>query len=75
MGTSLAGKAVSVTNAFVDGDGLMRGSSMATICGGAPSGGTCVVPGTNNTNHLWVFTQNQANSTGESHSFYVTVIG
>jgi hypothetical protein len=75
MGANVAGSAISATNAYLDDDGGLRGSSMATICGGAPLGGTCTLPGTNNTNHVWVFTQNQANTAGENHAFYVSVIG
>jgi hypothetical protein len=75
MGSSVAGSAISATNAFTDGDGGFKGGIIATICGGLPYGGTCGLAGTNNTNHVWVFTQNTGNTGGENHAFYVTVIG
>lgn len=75
MGADVAGKAISATNAYTDADGGFKGGIIATICGGAPYGGTCVLPGTNNTRHVWVFTQNTANTGGENHAFYVTVVG
>ncbi len=75
FGTSVAGSAISATNAYLDADSAFRGALMATICGGLPNGGTCGVAGTNNTNHVWVFTQNPANTGGANHAFYVSVIG
>jgi hypothetical protein len=75
MGASVAGSSISATNAYTDDDGGFKGSVMATICGGAPLGGTCGAAGTNNTSHVWVFTQNPANTAGENHAFYVSVIG
>ncbi len=75
MGSSVSGSAISATNAYTDADSGFRGSLMATICGGAPLGGTCTAAGTNNTNHIWVFTQNSANTAGANHAFYVSIIG
>lgn len=75
MGTNVSGSAISATNAYTDTDSGFRGALMATICGGPAFGGTCGVAGTNNTNHVWVFTQNSANTGGENHAFYVSVIG
>jgi hypothetical protein len=75
MGENVAGKSISATNAYLDGDGGFKGGIIATVCGGLPYGGTCTVAGTNTTNHVWVFTQNTANTAGENHAFYVAVIG
>ncbi|HCB06629.1 MAG TPA: hypothetical protein PLZ93_06075 [Nocardioides sp.] len=76
MGEDVAGAAISATNAYTDADGGFKGGIIATICGGAPYGGTCSGGGNvNNTNHVWVFTENTASNAGENHAFYVTVIG
>ncbi len=75
MGSSISGSAISATNAYTNVDNGVRGSLMATICGGPPLGANCGAAGTNDANHLWVYTQNSANTTGENHAFYVSVIG
>ena len=75
MGATVAGSALSVTNAFLDTGSTLRGNAQASICGGAPYGATCIVPGTNTPNIVWVTTRNAANSSFESHAFYVSVIG
>ena len=75
MGATVAGSALSVTNAFLDTDSTTRGNAQASICGGAPYGATCIVPGTNTPNIIWVTTRNAANTNFESHAFYVSVIG
>jgi hypothetical protein len=74
MGSSVAGSAISVTNAHTDADPAPRGAPYGSICGGGTYGSTCVVPGTNNSNHVWVATTSTANAL-EDHAFYVTVIG
>jgi hypothetical protein len=75
MGSPVAGSALSVTSAYTDTDNGTRGNVTTTICGGAPAGATCALPGTNTTSHVWVFTRNAANSAGENHAFYVSVVG
>ncbi len=75
MGSSVAGSAISATNAYTDADGGFKGGIVATICGGLPYGGTCGVAGTNNTSHIWVLTETQASTGPENHAFYVSVIG
>lgn len=75
MGTDVNGKAIQATPAYVDGtDEGFKGSLIATICGGASQyHATCTLEGTNDTHHVWVFTENQANTGGENHAFYVSV--
>jgi hypothetical protein len=75
MGADVNGKAVQATAAYVDGtDEGFRGSLIATICGGTSQyHATCTESGTDDTHHVWVFTENQANTEGASHAFYVSV--
>jgi hypothetical protein len=75
MGVDVNGKAIQATPAYIDGtDEGLKGSLMATICGGSSQyHATCTETGTNDTHHVWVFTQNAANTTGENHAFYVSV--
>jgi hypothetical protein len=40
---------------------------------GAPGAVTCVVNGTNNTDHLFVDTPNPSNTVGADHAFYITL--
>lgn len=75
MGSDVAGKALSATNAYLDGDAGYRGALIATVCGGLPYGGECLGGGPNTSDHVWVFTQNSANNLGEKHAFYVSVVG
>jgi hypothetical protein len=75
MGTDVNGKVIEATGAYVDGtDEGFHGSLMATICGGSSQyHATCAASGTNDTHHVWIFTENQANTAGENHAFYVAV--
>jgi hypothetical protein len=73
MGADVNGKVIQVTNAYTNDDTGYKGSVMAMICGGGQYAGTCGSPGTNDTRHVWVFTQDAANMVGENHAFYVAV--
>ena len=73
MGADVNGKVIQATNAYTDDDAGFKGSLIALICGGGQYAGTCSAAGTNNTNHVWVFTQTPANTGGENHAFYVAV--
>jgi hypothetical protein len=73
MGADVDGKVIQATNAYTDDDAGLKGSLIAVICGGGQYAGGCGAPGTNDTRHVWVFTQNQANTAGENHAFYVAV--
>lgn len=73
MGQDVSGEVIEATAAYTDADNGFKGPIMATICGGAPYGGTCTAAGTNDTHHVWVFTENQGGTGGENHAFYVAV--
>jgi hypothetical protein len=73
MGADVNDKVIQATNAYTNDDGLFKGSLMAVICGGGQYAGDCTLAGTNDTRHVWVYTQNPANTGGENHAFYVAV--
>jgi hypothetical protein len=73
MGADVNDKVIQATNAYTNDDENFKGSLMAVICGGGQYAGDCTFPGTNDTRHVWVFTQNAANTAGENHAFYVAV--
>src|SRR5262249_6051395 len=74
MGADVNGKVIEATNAYIDATDIgFRGGLIATICGGASQyHATCTAPGTNDTRHAWVFTENTKNE-GENHAVYVAV--
>jgi Collagen triple helix repeat (20 copies) len=74
MGADVNGKVIEATPAYTDADGGFRGPLIATICGGSSQyHATCTASGTDDTHHVWVFTENSAGTTGENHAFYVAV--
>jgi len=70
FGASVAGKAISATNAYRDTDGSFRGAPLATLCGGGGEGSTCSV--SNNNSTVFVGTDNLAGA-NEDHAFYIAV--
>jgi hypothetical protein len=73
MGQDVNGEVVEATVAYLDDDDNFIGPIEAAICGGAPYGATCSASGTNDTHHVWVFTENPGGTVGADHGFYVAV--
>lgn len=74
MGADVNGDVIEATPAYTDADGGFRGPLIATICGGSSQyAATCTASGTDDTHHVWVFTENSAGTAGENHAFYVAV--
>ncbi len=67
------GKAITVSLSNVDQ--AYDGTPQAVPCGGGTGSATCTPAGTNDANHLFVFTSSPTNSgAGVNHAFYITVI-
>ena len=73
VGSPARGRVLLATPAFAGGDTGARGSISVSPCGGPPEGIDC--PTGNDSNHVWLFTYNTANTTPEDHSFYLAVLG
>ena len=72
FGSNMAGKAIQATTVFRDADDGTGSSPLVALCGGPPLGATCSEPGTNNQNHVFVFTSDAAGN-DDPQAFYVTV--
>lgn len=77
FGEALTGKGISATVRYDGTGGLNDGEITTSVCGGAflapeTDATFCVPAGTNNANHLWVFTSNSA-GTEAARDFYVAV--
>jgi hypothetical protein len=72
FGSNMAGKAIQATTVFRDTDDGTGTSALVALCGGPPLGATCVEPGTDNQNHVFVFTSD-AGGNDDPQAFYVTV--
>lgn len=74
MGTDVAHDVVLAGRAYTGDDTSLSGSVMSTICGGtgSPYNGVCSFG--NDTHHVWVYTQNAANTGGENHAYWVAVL-
>jgi hypothetical protein len=76
FGSSVANTAIVATMLWGVG-GAQNGEITAAPCGGvgaAPGSVLCVIPGTNDTSHVYVETANSAGSQ-EARGFYVAVVG
>jgi hypothetical protein len=71
FGTPTTGKAITVS--LSDIDQAFGGTPLATPCGGGTGATTCFATGTNDANHVFVFTSNATNDGGLPHAFYITV--
>jgi hypothetical protein len=71
FGAPTTGKAITVS--LSDIDQAFGGTALATPCGGGTGGVTCDATGTNDANHVFVFTSNEANTDGLPHAFYITI--
>ena len=73
FGSSVAGRALIVSGAYLLSDGGARGAPIAEICGGGTDLATCGPAGTDNTSHAFVRTFNTT-GTGTNHAFYITAV-
>jgi hypothetical protein len=77
FGSAVNGHAIVVTSASRDADNGTRGTAYATVCGagtGTPPPDTSTCSLNNNTSTVFVTTLNPANTTAQSHAFYIAVL-
>jgi hypothetical protein len=78
FGSSVANQAIFATVNYELAGIEAQGQVTAAPCGGAagnPGGTVCTVAGTNNTNHVFVYTTQSDGTTGIDEGFYVAVLG
>jgi hypothetical protein len=72
FGSNMAHKAIQVTIACLGLSCANGANAVAWLCGGTPLGATCPEPGTDDQNHVAVFTSD-ADGVDHDEAFYVTV--
>jgi hypothetical protein len=70
FGSSQAGRSITVTTAFRDGDLGFGISAVAALCGGPPEGGTCPVVA-DDVNHVFVRTTADSGVSADAQAFYI----
>lgn len=70
FGTSLAGKVLQATTAYLDVGSAGNGRVNVGLCGGTAAGVTCD-PGVNDDQHVFVYTVNAAGTLNEPHPVFV----
>ncbi len=72
FGSSVLGHPILAQQAFRDGDGSFRGSTIVNACGGPPEGATC--SSSNTTSSVFVGVLAPNNTVFENHAFYLLVL-